>query len=385
MNVGFLFNSDHAALGGCYGLAVMGKMIEINVLQHENRHMRVSVGDILTYGRIKDIDALKNVYTPATYDRLKRTSLEQTFNRATVYCWFFKNITSQIADKVHNALFNEDYYLGAMDIDYLKPPQVVLFDCSLIEKYRFQGKKVSFFYSMGDDEDPQVWDEKSFSDAGFEVDREDTGARKTIFDDYYDSIEHHKRTYYFSEYFINELGWNEINISNLIFNLEELHPYLFNILYSCCITLRIAEVKEQLSQSHLSGRRFVEHLADFLFPPRETPFSCQDGNERDVGSDKYINRLGAYIEETMLAKGTFDAKDLERHGKRIDKIYKSFCRGVHKPFSDEKGFSEELTKTNDAVSELGVWIFDVIEIDPSAVRRPYLAYTNNMVDLLRDL
>ena len=49
MNIAFLFNSDHPSLGGYYGPPVMDLILGAEVLQKSNRHMRVSVGDILTY------------------------------------------------------------------------------------------------------------------------------------------------------------------------------------------------------------------------------------------------------------------------------------------------------------------------------------------------
>ena len=50
MNIAFLFNSDHPTLGGLYGCEIMDKVLRTKVLQSEMRNMRISIGDILTYG-----------------------------------------------------------------------------------------------------------------------------------------------------------------------------------------------------------------------------------------------------------------------------------------------------------------------------------------------
>lgn len=49
MNIAFLFNSDAEEYGGIYGDAIEAKILQSGVLQNIQRHMRVSVGDVLTY------------------------------------------------------------------------------------------------------------------------------------------------------------------------------------------------------------------------------------------------------------------------------------------------------------------------------------------------
>jgi hypothetical protein len=74
-----------------------------------------------------------------------------------------------------------------------------------------------------------------------------------------------------------------------------------------------------------SCRRFLEQLADALYPPRKERIK-----DRDLGRDKYLNRLWAYVEaqisgsqqELILA----NLKDL---GNRIDRLNKAASKGVH--------------------------------------------------------
>lgn len=157
--------------------------------------------------------------------------------------------------------------------------------------------------------------------------------------------------------------------------------YLFNILYASSKALEGAEVKEQLSQAYLSGRRFIEHIANFLYPPKDSLHRGLDGKERSVKQDKYTNRIATYLEDTLAKVNALDTASLEKHGKKTYELYEVFCRGVHKPFADEEGFEDEMLRCQQAISDLGKWISDIIGIDPASIRRPYLAYQKEILKL----
>lgn len=198
MDVAFLFNSDHPALGGYYGGPIMDLVLSTKVLQGESRSMRVSVGDILTFSAVsqsKDrtyeaLDRLcRSVYVPVSLDRLKKSKLEATYTTATVYCWLFQNMTQATAEQLNHKLQPTDFYLGCMDVVFSKPLYLQFFRNNLIEKYRLTRTRCAIFYDMGHNEDPDICIKEAFEREGFEVEYEDQGARRTIFDNY-DSLEH---------------------------------------------------------------------------------------------------------------------------------------------------------------------------------------------------
>lgn len=379
MNIAFLFNSDHPQLGGYYGGPVMDVVLKTNVLQQESRAMRVSVGDILTFGAVSlsndrtyaALDRLcRAVYVPATFDRIKRPQLEATYTTATVYCWLFQNMTQIAAEQLHHKLQPLPYYLGCMDVDFSNPLHLQFFRNSLLERYRLSGTKCAIFYDMGENEDPDISVKEAFERGGFEVRYEDQGARRTIFDNY-DSLEHFKRVESFKSFCSSLPNLGNDDASALAHSLEELHPRLFDAFAAAARTLERAETEEDYAQAALSGRRLLERTADALFPPQEL-----DWNGRKVGSAQYRNRLWAHIEEALSATGA-SADRLISLGKEADRLVELFNSGLHASPTREK---VEL-----AFRDLIVWLSAVIDISPSMARDPYQPYEGELNSFLQSV
>lgn len=245
-------------------------------------------------------------------------------------------MTTPIAEALHNKLVSDPAYLGAMDIDFSEPLHLHLFRNSLCEEYRLHGTRCSIFYAMRNNEDPDLAVREGFERHGFSVDFEDSGARRTIFDNY-DTVEHFKRVEDF------KLVFSQFNIvgpdraSNLTLSLEELHPRLFDAFASAARTLARAETEEDYAQAALSGRRLLERTADYLFPPRPGRW-----NGRKVGRLEYKNRLWAYIEHASTESATPDPSALTRLGTEADRLVNLFNAGTHANATREKveaGFS----------------------------------------------
>lgn len=379
LNIAFLFNSDHDSLGGWYGYTVMEKILGTEVLQATDRHMRISVGDILTYStaaRSKTptmgylVQLCRAVYRPTHFGHLNYARLEDTHGNATVYCWLFQNMTSAIGETLHSKLAADPAYLGAMDVVFSEPLHLGFFRNSLCENYRLNGKHCSMFYSMGENADPDVSIQDCFKTHGFVVDHEDTGARGTIFDDF-DSLEHFRRVEDFKTVFANFNGLDADRASDLILNLEELHPKLFDAFASAARTLARAETEEDCAQAALSGRRLLERIADYLFPPRDEKW-----NGRKVGRAEYKNRLWAYIEQAVTTSGTTKSS-LTKLGNEADRLVELFNAGLHA--------SPTKAKVEAAFVSLVTWLSDVIAISPASVRRPYLAYDDSFRSFIEDV
>lgn len=379
MNIAFLFNSDHDSLGSWYGYTVLKKLLGAQVLQATNRHMRVSVGDILTYSAASKsktptkgylVELCRAVYRPTHFDRLNYMLLEDTHGKATIYCWLFQNMTTAIGDALHSKLTSDPAYLGAMDVVFSEPLQLGFFRNSLCENYRLHRKNCSIFYSMGENEDPDVSIQDCFEEHGFAVDYEDAGARRTIFDDF-DSLEHFQRIEDFKNVFASFNNLGEERTSDLILNLEEIHPKLFDAFSSAARALARAETEEDYAQAALSGRRLLERISDYLFPP-----SDEIWNGRKVGRAEYKNRLWAYIEQTISATGK-ERDELTALGKEADRLVELFNAGLHS--------SPTKLKVESAFVSLAIWLSDVISLSPALVRRPYLAYENSLQEFVKDI
>src|SRR5438105_4681058 len=162
----------------------MNRILGTQVLQATDRRMRVSIGDILTYGAVETraqlMDLCRAVYQPMNFDRLIHARLDATHGQATVFSWLFRNMTVSIAEAVHDRLADDHAYLGAMDVDFSRPLHLRFFRLSLVEEYLLDRGQCWIGYSMGENEDPDSVVREGFERHGFKVSYEDTGARNTI-------------------------------------------------------------------------------------------------------------------------------------------------------------------------------------------------------------
>lgn len=373
MNIALLFNSDELSNKSNYAFAIMEDILKTNVLQTSSRHMRISVGDVLTFSAVTNnnsknyislYEICKETYRPIEFDYLKKEELYNSFYNSTIFCWVFQNITNEIGLNLHNSLKKIDYYLGAMDVVFDYIPHLQFFRNSLCEVYGIYEKQVHIFYNLSNNEDPIFEEKVLFEKYGFLVSYEDIGARRTIFDNYY-NIEHFIRVEDIKKIFSKMNSLNDSLISDIVFFLEELHPKLFDVLASAARTFDRAETEEDFAQVAISGRRLMQKFADFVFPPRKEKY-----NHRDVGHDKYKNRIWAYIEDTINDYEIEDKDLLEKLGKEADNLWFLFCDGLH-----ANPNRESIEK---AFSELIIWLYKVIELSPEAIKRPYLAYEDNL-------
>jgi len=98
-------------------------------------------------------------------------------------------------------------------------------------------------------------------------------------------------------------------------------------LYAAFKTFYSVQTPEEISQVAISCRRFIEGLANTLYPAKN-----EQVKGRDVDAKAYRNRLWAYIEERLDAsKQTRDLvkTGLQDLGSRIDKMDKLANKGAH--------------------------------------------------------
>ena len=93
------------------------------------------------------------------------------------------------------------------------------------------------------------------------------------------------------------------------------------------LALSAARTAEQYAQSGLSCRRFLERLADRLFPATD-----EKRNGRELGQDKWRNRLWAFAEDSLDGAEALDFQfRLDDLGKRIDHWTDASNQAVHRP------------------------------------------------------
>ncbi|GAA3348621.1 hypothetical protein GCM10020358_67740 [Amorphoplanes nipponensis] len=373
MNIALLFDASDPTLGSDYGDEVMRRILRTGVLQRRKAHVRVSIGDILTRMLTPDWPVSKiiaRIYCPTRFDRLRRDLLERTVTDSTVFCWLLQNLTEDVAEEVNAALAGTAGYLGAMNVSFGDPVQLAMFRQSLPEYIRFRGIAAAVLYT-GDNLDPDRALDELLATEGMTVTYEDIGARKTAFDRFTDPA-HFRRIEYFQDTAAALDGTSEALLSELALVIEEIHPELFNALNSAMRAIVGAETGEDLAHAALSGRRFLEALANYWYPPRDQPV---DG--RKVGPAQYRNRLWAYLTEAAATAEPPTAGEVRGLGLTLDDLFDRFNAGVHSTLSR--------SRVEQTFAALLAWLAAAIRLNPSAAARPYLAYEPELMDYYRKL
>jgi len=330
--------------------------------------MKVGRGDVGTFGHARtmpDLIALcERVYWSATWSRVLDERLYATHGRATVYAVVLHNATQAIAIRLHQALVPHQAYLGSLEVDFAYGPHLVFFRNFIGTQYRIQGRRCRVFYSMSDKEnscfDSQLDEVRTY---GYDdVDWEDRGAHGTIFDDF-DTPDHFAKVSTFRDG-IAKLGrWGADDASELAFILEDLNPRLFWTLAAAFAVLTRAETEEEVAQASLSGRRFLEQLADVLFTA-----SGELWDGRPVSKAHYRNRIWAFV-ATHSAPVTRD-----RIGKEVDRLDLEFNAGIHG--------TRDTSRLGRAFADLAAVTGAILALSPDAARKPYYAHQANMIRLL---
>jgi DNA uptake protein ComE-like DNA-binding protein len=110
----------------------------------------------------------------------------------------------------------------------------------------------------------------------------------------------------------------EDNLLDLSVDLAEQITVAFKAIQS--------DKKEEWSQALATCRRYMEGLADVLYPPKEEPV-----NGRKVGKTQYINRIWAFMDENIQSESNKElAKShLDFIGNYVVGTYKLTNKGVH--------------------------------------------------------
>ncbi|MBH9537204.1 hypothetical protein [Novosphingopyxis sp. YJ-S2-01] len=374
MNFAFLYNSDDPSLIGNYCYDFRELVLNTGILQKCDRPMRFAEGDITTFGHSRTYEEYKaltlRVVQPVSTQMLLERKMADLLPNITVATMAFQNMDTETAEALHCALLEHECYLGVVDVEFSLPEHLAMFRNALCENGRFNGRSVSLFYSMGDlenSEDTDFLDQ--LSAAGFNATYVDTGARRTIFDDF-DTLEHFQRIHDFAILFTTELAIPEPEVSNFCHALEEVQPRLFETLFSAGKALRNASTADEVAQVGLACRRFLKLLTDAWFPGiPKAKFGT-----RDVTDGHVKNRFWAHLEKNVGLSGT----TLTEHGKRFDALWEQASKYLHEndPRADE---------VVDLLQQVMSLVSDVIALDFEAATRPYTAYEGSIRSFWKDV
>lgn len=367
MNVVFLFDSGWFGRSVNYATAANSLLFKTGVVQASRRHMKMGMGDVGTWGtKLHKPDVLdQQVYLSPTWERLFRKKLEATYNRSTVYAAVFHNMTLEIAEQLHSAVAEQPPYLGALEVDFSHGPHLVLFRNYIGTQYRLQGDTCRIFYSMGDKENSTFPEHltQAISYGFADVDWENSGARGTIFDDY-DTPKHFEQLEEFKDGLAPLLEGGTDAASELVFIMEDLTPRLIWTLTAAFNALRRARNEEDIAQASISGRRFLEQLADALYPAKVEPVAG-----RDMSAPRYRNRIWAFLAENAALNVA------QQLGREVDRLDGEFNAGLHS--------QRDRNRLESCFADLALVLRDILMVNPEAARKPYYAHQAKMMQFFK--
>jgi hypothetical protein len=330
VNVAFHFNADAEKYGRYYGKPIQEVFFRLLLsASQEDVHLKIFCGDLLVWQYLGNAETREKVLEGLLgYDLRWKDIDPNEFRDALfskkIYVLAVEGLTPALRDEIHLQLKKDDAYLGAVEIHAANPTHWVLYQHSLIPKYRFFNRELRvFYYALEEAEGADVVQIPDYlQNLPFRaVAREDLGVRHTIFDAY-DSFEHAKRVAQVADSVSEHLAYV---VGDVLLRVGDVNPQLIDAMYAMLSAFRSIETEEEVAHVALSCRRFLQGLADVLYPARTEPLQG-----RELGKEQYINRLWAYAEE-KLQKGErrliqAQSEDL---GHRIDRIHDLANKGLH--------------------------------------------------------
>jgi hypothetical protein len=153
-------------------------------------------------------------------------------------------------------------------------------------------------------------------------------------------------------------SYTEGIITEITLRARESDPRLLEVLDAALQLFKREEGRESMSQIALSCRRFLERLADVVYPANQDKTSG-----RKLGKEQYRNRLWAYVEAQLGPAGSDTA--LKEIGARIDLLDRIANKGVHGDI--------EIDEIHRLVLNLALLTHDLLKLTPPS-RQPSDSY-----------
>lgn len=294
-------------------------------------HVEIFTGDLLIHEYMGNEGSRESIfrgllgYNARRWKTLDHDQFAAALQSSTIYVLAVEGLSRKLQDHVDTQLGRELEYLGALEIDPANRVHWTLYRLSLIPRCRYVNGKICLFYRQFEElEEAETKDTgraKGLERLGFRVGWEDIGVRHTIFDSY-QSFEHAERLAELQGYMSEHLARV---MDELLLRTATLDPKLKDVLYAALRAFERIQTPEDIAQVSISCRRFLERLADALYPPR-----TESVKGKSVGPEAYRNRLWAYVEEYIEGNGQkLVLSELQDVGHRIDRVDKLANQGLH--------------------------------------------------------
>lgn len=293
----------------------------------------------------------------------------------TVYVQLVQGLTDLQARAVDAALASSADYVGVLRLSFEDPLQWAIYGSGLPDAYRIVGRELRIRWRRLDGEEAEVVAEErrdAWRGSGLfdTVQLEDIGLRATIFDAF--DTREHAALGNSTLALLNDLLGGVAN--QVVMRAADLDPHLIEGLHAALQSLGSAQTSEALAQVALSCRRFLQRLADRVFPA-----TAEIRAGRKLGPAEWKNRLWAFAETALggtSAQGIDDR--LADVGAQIDWVARAANAGVHRPEVDEAAITR-------LVLGLVSLVFDLCLISPPPYELPGDGYEAGALVTLRSI
>lgn len=355
------FHFDAGRFGSSYGFQTTVLLFRrlLDCIPSEQRDFFIRRGDLLTWDfahTVHDLSELAHAIFRCSreiWSTFSEEALATALRDLRVWVLAVEGLTPSNARCIDSRLSETSGYLGAIEIHLANRTHWAVYDRKPVAAYRVYGDDLRLL-AVNEHLDPEARDEcriQEWINSGLfsRVEWEDIGLRDTVFDDL-SNFNHARRVADIEDRLGAQFG---PVVGILLMRLAVLDPHLPDALHAALSTLAQAQSEEQIAQASLSCRRFIERLADALYPARSTPVAA-----RKLGRKEYRNRLWAYIEEHFGGEersrvaGTF-----QELGDRLDAIDKRANKHIH----EAEGTRADAHRL---ILTLTVWTYDVLMLTP---------------------
>jgi hypothetical protein len=329
----FVESEAYAEIGNWPSLDLLTTAAIGDTVPAHRRHCRIQVGSVPTY----DVPAPDRpnlsrsiVQYPA---RWRGTSKSATFQEAFVtgdLCAVVVDgltpMDARSMDETWEAELNRGY-VGAFQLLRGDELHEALYFMSLPTCYGIYGTALDFLVAPGVESGFADYDEVKFDELAQTLPRHGIttvrlrsyGAVGTIFDPYETNIDYARQVGR-----VERLlgGYVEGIISEINLRARESDPRLIMVLEAALEALESDRGPEFVSQASLSCRRFLERLANLIYPARTTA-----EGERKLGPEQFRNRLLAYVDSFLGPNRSAGAK--KDFTSRLEMIVDVANKGLH--------------------------------------------------------
>jgi len=364
-----------------YHLPVLDKIFRsLLAIPISNLHVKIFEGDLLidydayqqdTEKTTKLLDGLLGTQF-RTWRDIHREQLQEAILSSRVYVVVLDGLSNHIRDYLLHILKGERSYIGAVQILGVNSVQWGFYNQQLSPHYRLINNELRIFYTMSDEDSKDKELETHWKQLPFKsVQWEDLGLRHTVFDAY-ESFEHTTLLVRLSEILSGRLSQLA---EDVLFQLGDVNPELQKILYAAFKTYYSAQTTEEIAQVAISCRRFIEKLADTLYPARD-----EIVKGRSVDKAHYRNRLWAYVGERLEVSEQVRKLvqvELDDLGSRINKTDSLANEGLHAEIS--------LLDLDRLLIALVTVTYDLLSLAPPPIELPIEPHLPEIIKFIEGL